>query len=845
MIDRIYLKTEPNNQQNQPRISNVAYDKELVKYINSLSDSIKNFYKFSKNNINETFRFLNSSKFVNGQEIIILNQMMNMNNQERVNELFQKLEMHDINIKKIEENLNSNTEKITLFFNDAKYLVKLIKDLRNKYLNESNFNKNKRTDSPYLKNKIDISDNISNKLNLFNNNKKQLNSICNEILTTTKNFGKNLINPFDIQKHYDEMAKNIKINIDKIISMSASPRTKICRTNSLINQPVSANIIFNRFKSPSINNKLKYLYEKENKNCKSYEIQINELQGQVKKFKQKIKFLENKLQTNRENCDININNNLNRIIVTSSNRNKNVRRSENRPSYSPSLQINLNNLNNNNSNINNQILLKKENEIMQYKNKLNVYQKKINILVAELNKIKKENFEKQNMIQNKGQYEEIIKELHEETLNYKNIISMNQNRIIKYENQIRELKSGRNSLSNKNNIDNDKYKLNSYNNIDTINKLQRELQLKNNQILKMSNQIKIIENNRNKLNIQNNLKIQNFNRIDVAQLFQESNILKQDLLKFIDFKDIETNFDVLIKENKEFKKLFEELQDKFIKTKIFYEENLKNLKNNCQNKDLINENTKSERDKLIKELKDSKKNNNNEFKITNHTNDNYELIKKINELSSTLEIIQDSKNKLEIEIKKKNEELEGLKIFIQKLQNEREKNDDNKNRFHDNFDSSKNDKENGIPIEKFIKIVNKLNDAEKQIEILQKSNRDLINKLEIKETQNPVAFRTEDFCFSNFEEEVEYKKMLDDKNTSKNININYSDVQEIKEKQNQLLEKMKMLEEQIKILLYNINCSGKIKPIVAQICQLLGLDNQKIQMIISGKNKKNALGIIS
>ena len=104
----------------------------------------------------------------------------------------------------------------------------------------------------------------------------------------------------------------------------------------------------------------------------------------------------------------------------------------------------------------------------------------------------------------------------------------------------------------------------------------------------MSNQIKIIENNRNKLNIQNNLKIQNFNRIDVAQLFQESNILKQDLLKFIDFKDIETNFDVLIKENKEFKKLFEELQDKFIKTKIFYEENLKNLKNNCQNKDLIN-----------------------------------------------------------------------------------------------------------------------------------------------------------------------------------------------------------------------------------------------------------------
>ena len=53
-----------------------------------------------------------------------------------------------------------------------------------------------------------------------------------------------------------------------------------------------------------------------------------------------------------------------------------------------------------------------------------------------------------------------------------------------------------------------------------------------------------------------------------------------------------------------------------------------------------------------------------------------------------------------------------------------------------------------------------------------------------------------------------------------------------------------MLEEQVKILLCNINCSGKIKPTVTQICQLLGLNHQRTQMVISGKDKKKALGII-
>ena len=944
MQDKIYLGTEPNEEQNQLKMPNASFDKEFVKYVNGFSDSIKEYCRFAKDNIRESSESLNSSKFITEQITIILNEKMNMNNQEVINELFQKIEILNSNLHNIEENLNSNTESISLFYNDAKFLVKLMKDLRKKYFNEANFNSNKRSISPNMRNKMDINNNNSG-LNLFSNNdnehKKLLNNLSNEILTAIKNFGNNLLNLYDIKKRYDEMGNNIKIKLDKLISMSTNARTNINGSKVQINRLVNTNKVYNRSKSPSTSNKLKYAFENLNQNNKaygfdninqnnkSYELKINELQGQIKTFKQKIQFLENKLKMKRENSDININNNHNRVSDASSSINKLLRKNEDNQNYSPCPQIKLSNVNSNN-NINNPILFKKDNEIMLYKNKLNIYQKRINILTTELNKIKRENLEKKNMIQNlqnfknynnerhttnkeyetnqenqqKGQYEELIKELREEILNYKNIISMNQNRILKYENQIRELRSSNGNLFNRNNNDNDKFKLNPFNNNDTITKLQKELKFKNSQILKLNNQIKIIGNDRNRLNMQlqsyisgslqnsnlqnrnqieelnnhiinlnkiieeknniinqqNNFKMQNFSGSSIPQLIEENNNLKQELSKYADNRNIGFDFDYLMKENQEFKKQYEELQDKFIKTKISYESNLKKLQNNSQNKDLMNElmeyknsllNTELERDKLVKELSDLKKNNN--LIISNNSNDNAELLKTINELSSNLEVIKDSKYKLENEIKKKNEELEGLQIFIKKLQSEREKMDDIKYRSNsaiancnDISGLSQNDKEGGIPFEKYENVINKLNEAEKQIEMLQKSTKDLQNKLGEKEEQKLAVCRTEDFNFSNYEEEFGYRKLMNgarDKNRSEDVNIDYPGVQDIKEKQNQLLWKMNLLEEQIKILLCNINCSGKIKPTVTQICQLLGLDHQKIQMVISGKDKKTALGM--
>ena len=53
-----------------------------------------------------------------------------------------------------------------------------------------------------------------------------------------------------------------------------------------------------------------------------------------------------------------------------------------------------------------------------------------------------------------------------------------------------------------------------------------------------------------------------------------------------------------------------------------------------------------------------------------------------------------------------------------------------------------------------------------------------------------------------------------------------------------------MLEEQVKILICNISCNNKIKPQITQICQLMRIPAKNIQMIIAGKDKKKALGLM-
>ena len=147
-----------------------------------------------------------------------------------------------------------------------------------------------------------------------------------------------------------------------------------------------------------------------------------------------------------------------------------------------------------------------------------------------------------------------------------------------------------------------------------------------------------------------------------------------------------------------------------------------------------------------------------------------------------------------------------------------------------------------------MKLLNKLNDRETTISTLQKRVKELQFQLEEKQVEKEISgFRTEDCNFSNYEEEFDLKKMVNgarDKNRSEDINIDYPGIQGIKDKYKELLQNMNLLEEQVKILICNINCNNKIKPQITQICQLMRVPAKNIQLIIAGKDKKRALGII-
>jgi len=297
------------------------------------------------------------------------------------------------------------------------------------------------------------------------------------------------------------------------------------------------------------------------------------------------------------------------------------------------------------------------------------------------------------------------------------------------------------------------------------------------------------------------------------------------------------------------------------------------INNNKLNNNIINNNNKNNNLLLNNQII-------NENNIQQNNILENEYITKIKELTLENQKYKDSLSEakekitnIEAEINKKNEELSGLRDFIFKLQSQLEKKDDDNNRnkqknqiniinenisitepnrnkkIRNNLIQNKSfgsQKDGNITVIK--NLTNKLNDSEKKITALQKKVKELQYQLEEKQVEKEISgYRTEDLNFSNYEEEFDLKKMVNgarDKNRSEDINIDYPGVQGIKDKYKELLQNMNLLEEQVKILISKINCNSKIKPQITQICQLMRIPAKNIQLIIAGKDKQKALGLI-
>ena len=797
-------------------LCNKIYDEEFVSLINSLNESIKEYYKVSRNNIFEANNILKSYEQQAQAILNLMQEMINTSSYDRLEEFFNLIPKTLEVITQMKINSNSNNKNLSMFFDDAKILFKNMKSKRKEKLNDINNDMNRQyaqtpSDS-YMtnfdtENKFnDIIDNNNNSIknNKLNNNNdlllKNINAIYSRVIKILNNFSiyNYIISKVDFEESnkYNNLQNSLKKEMEDLF---------IFLKKNLRN--IQGKSLGQNKSSTNINDKMGNLRSKsrprENKDLEqlkkineSYKMKLFECNNQLNLFRNKIRELEMK------------NNSMNMKI-------KNFEQNK------FGFQNNFNQNNNlmHNPEVYNEIN-KKDLQIVNLQKQLKVFQMNENTLNEQINNLNEQFTQKIN------EYEYQIGSLSQTiSLQKKNLANL-QNNLNAKQKEIENLKGKGNNI----NINNNNFELDK-----KIEMMNLELKEKQNKINALSQDLK----NYQRKELMNQEQIENMNN----NIFNYEKIIKEkDDLINNNYKDNNEVFKIKL-ENEKLKKQIEEL---------------KNLSNNnyLQNQKMINGNI-------------------NSYEMPEVRNQEYitklnELTQEIQELKHSLALVNESKTKLDIEISKKNDELEAYKEVIFKLQNKLEQNNDVEEELKKRLTSERknNNTEMNIreqnqsnkilnksfemPRDANIQLMNKylgqLNEAEKKISQLQNKNKELQFKLDEKQVEKEFSgYRTEDYNFSNYEEEFDLKKMVNgarEKNRSEDINIDYPGVQSVKDKYKELLQNMHLLEEQVKILISNISITNKIKPQISQICQLMRIKAENIQAIIAGKDKKKNLGII-
>ena len=803
-----FLTPKTSNKIKSPinkEIVNKIYDEEFVSLINSLNESIKEYYKVSKNNIIEANNILDSYQ---QQAQIINNLILEINNTssyEKLDELFDLTRKTLEVIIQMKMNSNSNNKNLAMFFDDAKILFKSMKAKRKEKLIEANNDINKQINQPssdsYMgsfnsENKFNnrLEDNyfnINNNLNINNNNDillKNINAIYSRVIKILNNFSiyNYVISKVDFEESnkYNNLQNSLKKELENLfifLKKNLNQGKSLAQTKSCVD--INENTKFKRSKSKPHDNELEKLKMINESNKKK----LLELNNQLNFYKNKVKELEMRN---------------NSMIIKLKN-----------------FEQTKFGFQNNNNDVYNE-LNKKDMQILNLQKQLKVFQMNENSLNAQINNLNDQFTQKIN------EYEYERANLSQTVLSQKKTISNLQNNLNIKQKELENLKEST-FKGNNNNYDLDKK-------LEIMNMELKEKQSKINAL------IQDIKNYQRKEMI-NQEQIENMNN----NIFNYEKIIKEkDDLINNNYKDNNDVFKIKL-ENEKLKKQIEELKNS-------------NNNNYLQNQKMINGNINS-----------YEMPNNQEYTIKLN-----ELTQENQELKQSLSLINESKTKLELELSKKNDELEGYKQVIFKLQNKLEQNNDLEEELKKRLNTERNvnalntktetnlreenhsnknlNKSFEMPKDANIQLMNKylgqLNEAERKISLLQNKNKELQFKLDEKQVEREFSgYRTEDYNFSNYEEEFDLKKMVNgarEKNRSEDINIDYPGVQSVKDKYKELLQNMHLLEEQVKILISNINITNKIKPQISQICQLMRIKAENIQAIIAGKDKKKNLGLI-
>ena len=269
------------NEGNQDKL---AFNDEFVSYINSLSDSIKEYFKVTSN--------------VNKNKNILINSLESeLNSLEIPNNISKKLN-DTISVLKME--INSADNNLSLFFEDMKIIFKKMKEkhqaIKNNSGNYNNNSQNQKYDMNSLKNKISMLEKqLSNEQEVSKKLKDENIKIKNEHQVEVSKLSEtNTKLSLTLVKKQKELVNLQKETLDKsqeIENLKISIKSKDDEERKSI-----INSIKSIFEEDDINKNYKplnNLSESVNKILENYKTENEQLKIKQKIFEQKIKEVDN------------------------------------------------------------------------------------------------------------------------------------------------------------------------------------------------------------------------------------------------------------------------------------------------------------------------------------------------------------------------------------------------------------------------------------------------------------------------------------------------------------------------------------------------------------------------
>ena len=649
-------------------------DSEFIGFINSLNESIKEFYNVAKYNTKETNAFLDLLDQQFESLASLLNSISNPNNNENITKIVEIIIQCKNIDSQLRNNSNLNFNNLSLFFDDAKILFKRMRNKRNeslKVIRHSLTSKKDKSNNSYNKNSITLNNYLlkDNKyLTERKNSEKFDNSKIFSLIKQLKDYDE-IIGKFSLK------AKNNFINLQKM----------------LINNLTKENVSLDSNKKPYLNSEILDFNNKslsKNKNNNN-NINIFELKSKYENEINKLNFKIKELEKNNENILLisnkakkfdELNQRIEVELITGNDDNINLLKDFD-------LEKRVLNLIDTNKNLNLEIKkLKNDINNLDLKNiqlKQDLLGKERDILILQSESEEKKSIE--SIIKLKKDMQNLYKEnnlLKEKLRNINaNNININQNANI-----------------NKNSIDALNIKIEELSKLLT-SKMKQIISLEKENInLKtlLSDTTSNSSNANNKINIPNK-KITNVNNIskqNQIKLLQENKQYKNSLVKLtkenqelkIQLQNLGMNNNYILtlqQELNQLKKIIDENNVNNNNKDSDYEQKINNLQNILNEKEALinkyeryNNNDKNKlieeiknKDKIISELKNKLINNekqvlslNQKLKKNNENNNNTPNIN-----NKELELIKNENKNLEYNINQLNQE-------IAKLTNTNEKN---------------------------------------------------------------------------------------------------------------------------------------------------------------------------